>query len=76
MYAELSVRITAAVGQLLQRAITGGHLRSDITPEDLLQTIYALCYARQPLPGWQEHVVRLLDIFVDGLRTRCGGREI
>jgi AcrR family transcriptional regulator len=70
MYSELSVRVTAAVDQLLQRAISSGALRSDIAADDLLQTMYALCYARQPEPGWEKRVLHLLDIFIDGLRAR------
>jgi AcrR family transcriptional regulator len=70
MYAELSGRLTEAVAQLLQAASSGGTLRSDITAEDLLTTTYAVCYARQPEPGWTEQVLRLVDIFIDGLRLR------
>lgn len=70
MYTELSSRMTAAVDELVQHAIAQGALRPDITAEDLLRTIYALCYARQPEPGWETQVLRLLDIFIDGLRAR------
>lgn len=70
MYAELMERMTGAVEQLSRRAIAAGTLRADITAGDLLQTLFALCYARQPEPGWEAHVLRLLDIFVDGLRPR------
>ena len=41
-------------------------VRSSATAEDLLQAIFAFCYARQPGPGWREQVLRLLDIFIDG----------
>ncbi len=37
----------------MQRAISEGALRSDITSDDLLKTMYALCYARQAEPGWE-----------------------
>ncbi|OIQ64430.1 HTH-type transcriptional regulator MtrR [mine drainage metagenome] len=70
MYSEVSANITRAMDGLLQRAISEGAVRDDITAADLLQTFYALCYARQPEPGWKEQVLRLLDIFIDGLRTR------
>lgn len=70
MYNELSARLTEAVARLLRRAAADGQLRPDATAEDLLQTIYALCYARPPEAGWQDRVLRLLDIFVDGLRLR------
>ncbi|MGV8989283.1 MAG: TetR/AcrR family transcriptional regulator [Cypionkella sp.] len=68
MYTELSARLTQAVDELVRRAISEGALRPDSTGDDLLRTMYALCYARQPEPGWKEQVLRLLDIFIDGLR--------
>jgi AcrR family transcriptional regulator len=70
MYAEVSQRLTAAAERLLRRAIAAGALRRDITADDLLQTLFALCYARPPQPGWEAQVRRLLDIFIDGLRQR------
>jgi AcrR family transcriptional regulator len=75
LYAELSVRVTAAVKVLLTRAVATGELRPDIRADDLLHTMFALCYARQPEAGWKEQVLRLLDIFIDGLRTRQSGRK-
>lgn len=68
MYAELSVRVSEAVNYLIEPASAAGELRPGIRPDDLLQAIFAFCYARQPEPGWKEHVLRLLDIFIDGLR--------
>jgi AcrR family transcriptional regulator len=74
MYAELSLRVKASVETLLARAVLAGELRPDIRADDLLQTMFALCYARQPEAGWTAQVLRLLDIFIDGLRTRETGR--
>jgi AcrR family transcriptional regulator len=70
MYSELSARLTQAVDGLLQEANAASTLRADITADDLLRTMYALCYARQPEPGWELQVKRLLDIFIDGLALR------
>jgi AcrR family transcriptional regulator len=70
MYTELSSRMNNAVDGLVQHAVSQGALRSDIAGEDILRTIYALCYARQPEPGWEAQVLRLLDIFIDGLKAR------
>jgi AcrR family transcriptional regulator len=67
-------RLTGALGQLLQRAAATGELRSDIDAEDLLRTLVGMCYA-QDGPGWQAKVLRLVDIFVDGLRQRPNGRR-
>jgi len=62
-------RLTSAVGALLDRAIAAGEIRSDISPEDLLRALVGMCYMHDQ-PGWQKSVMRLLDVFVDGLRVR------
>jgi AcrR family transcriptional regulator len=67
-YADQSNRILSAVNGLLKRAADAGQVRQDVTADDLLQTMYALCYAREPGPGWRPQVLRLLDIFVEGLK--------
>jgi AcrR family transcriptional regulator len=62
-------RLTKAVGALLDRAVAAGEIRSDISPEDLLRALVGMCYLHDQ-PGWQKSVVRLLDVFVDGLRVQ------
>jgi AcrR family transcriptional regulator len=62
-------RLTKAVGDLLERAVAAGEIRSDISPEDLLRALVGMCYLHDQ-PGWQKSVVRLLDVFVDGLRVQ------
>jgi AcrR family transcriptional regulator len=69
LYAYSFDRLTKAVGSLLQRAIAAGDIRADITPEDLLRALVGMCYM-QDKPGWQPNVLHLVDIFLDGLRTR------
>jgi AcrR family transcriptional regulator len=59
-------RLTKAVGALLDRAIETGEIRADISPEDLLRALVGMCYLHDQ-PGWQASVLRLLDVFVDGL---------
>jgi AcrR family transcriptional regulator len=70
-------RLAKAVGALLDRAVAAGEIRSDISPEDLLRALVGMCYLHDQ-PGWQNSVVRLLDVFVDGLRVRpnTGGKTI
>ena len=66
-------RLTRAVGELLRRAVAAGEIRADIDPEDLLRTLVGMCYAHDR-PGWQSKVLRLVDVFIDGLRRRPGKR--
>lgn len=72
-YSELHAysydRLTKAVGMLLDRAVVAGEIRPDIDPEDVLRALVGMCYMRDQ-PGWQASVLRLLDIFVDGLRLQ------
>jgi AcrR family transcriptional regulator len=67
-------RLTKAVGALLDRAVRAGEIRGDVGPEDLLRALIGMCYLHDQ-PGWQASVVRLLDVFVDGLRIRPDGNE-
>jgi AcrR family transcriptional regulator len=62
-------RLTKAVGALLDRAVAAGEIRADISPEDLLRALIGMCYMHDQ-PGWQNSVLRLLDVFVDGLRVQ------
>jgi Transcriptional regulator SbtR-like, C-terminal domain len=62
-------QLTRALGKLLQRAAAAGEIRADIDPEDLLRTLVGMCYAHDR-PGWQAKVLRLVDVFIDGLRLR------
>src|ERR1700687_278391 len=62
-------RLTKAVGALLDRAVAAGEIRSDISPEDVLRTLVGMCYMHDQ-PGWQNSVLRMVDVFVDGLRVR------
>jgi AcrR family transcriptional regulator len=63
-------RLTKAVGALLERAVAAGAIRSDISPEDLLRALVGMCYLHDQA-GWQNSVVRLVDVFVDGLRVHA-----
>jgi AcrR family transcriptional regulator len=74
LYAFSFDRLTKAVGALLDRAVAAGEIRSDISPQDLLRALVGMCYMHDQ-PGWQTSVLRLVDVFVDGLRvqTRVDG---
>ncbi|MBR0716837.1 TetR/AcrR family transcriptional regulator [Bradyrhizobium liaoningense] len=62
-------RLTKAIGSLLDRAVAAGQMRADIGPEDLLRALIGMCYMHDQ-PGWQSSVLRMLDVFVDGLRVQ------
>lgn len=66
-----SDRLTRAIGLLLDQAIAAGDIKSAIGPDDLLRAIIGMCYTHDQ-PGWQDNVLRLTDILVDGLRERDG----
>jgi AcrR family transcriptional regulator len=68
-------RLTKAGGALLDRAVAAGEIRADISPEDLLRALVGMCYLHDQ-PGWQASVVRLLDVFVDGLCLQPDRRHI
>ncbi|HEY9347070.1 MAG TPA: TetR/AcrR family transcriptional regulator [Inquilinus sp.] len=74
LYAYTFDRLTKAVGTLLDQAVSAGEIRPDIGAEDLLRALVGICYMHDQ-PGWQETVLKLLDVFVDGLRVKSGARR-
>ena len=66
-------RLTRAVGALLDRAVAAGEIRADVGPEDLLRALVGMCYLHDQ-PGWQSTVLRLMNVFVDGLRVQPKAR--
>ena len=69
LYAYSSRRLTTAADSLLKHAISAGAVREDISAEDLVHTVIGLCLTRN-LPGSEDAVIRLLDVFVEGLSVR------
>ena len=67
-------RLTWAVGELLRRAAAAGEIRADIDPEDLLRALVGMCYAYDGT-AWPPQVLRLIDVFIDGLRRRPDKRH-
>ncbi|WP_375688385.1 TetR/AcrR family transcriptional regulator [Pseudooceanicola sp. LIPI14-2-Ac024] len=68
MFAAQGGRMKEAGAALLAAAVESGSVRPDITGDELMSTIYGLCYAQPAQPGWQDKVLKLIDIFLDGLR--------
>ncbi len=60
-------RLGGALETLLRRAVDQRAIRDDVGAEDILRTIVGLCYTHDK-PGWQSNVLRLVDVFVDGMR--------
>jgi AcrR family transcriptional regulator len=64
-------RLTAALGLLLERGVAAGDIRPGITAEDLLRTVVGVFYA-DGSANWQASALRIIDVFVDGLRRTPG----
>jgi AcrR family transcriptional regulator len=62
-------RLTRAVGALLDRAVGAGEIRADVSAEDLLRALVGMCYLHDQ-PDWRSTVLRLMNVFVDGLRVQ------
>lgn len=62
-------RLTEAAGMLLDRAVVAGEIRADVPAEDLLRALVGIFYS-QAAGDWRPRALRLVDILVDGLRTR------
>lgn len=60
-------RLTRAAGMLLERAVAAKEIRGDVSAEDLLRTLVGMCLMHDG-PGWQTSVLRMVDVFIDGLR--------
>ena len=65
-YADVSARLLSSIDTLMQRGVAEGRLRDDITSEELMRAFLGICYTREQ-EGWQKTVIRLLDVFIDGL---------
>jgi AcrR family transcriptional regulator len=74
LVSDSSDRLTRAISLLLEQAVAAGEVRSDVGPEDLLRAIVGMCYTHDQ-PGWQKNVLRIVDIFVDGLRNQRAKRR-
>ena len=62
-------RLIRALSALLERGIAARAIRSDVSADDVLRAIVGLIYA-QGGGDWQAPALRLVDVFVDGLRAR------
>ncbi len=72
LYAYSAARMTASVTLLCDRAVASGDIRDDVAPDDLLRALVGLCRAPDGT-GWRKQVLRLVDVFTDGLRRSAKG---
>jgi len=75
LYVDSRRRLVETVGALMRRPQAEGALRADVTPEEVLQALFGIAYARDDA-GWRGPAARLIDIFVDGMLPRPGQIEI
>ena len=73
LYADSAQRLGRSVSALMAAAVAAGAIRDDIAPEDVMRALIVMCYTREQ-PGWQDKVIQLMDVFLDGLRLRDEGR--
>ena len=65
-------RLSRALAELLARARAVGALRAEIGPQELLRALIGFCMVDDQ-PDWRATVLRLIDVFMDGLlRGRTG----
>jgi AcrR family transcriptional regulator len=62
-------RLTGGLALLLERGVAAGELRADMTAADLLRTVVGIFYADSSA-DWETSALRIIDVFVDGLRQR------
>lgn len=62
-------RIRSAMAGLLAAGAADGTLRGDVDPDDAVVAMLGACLATAA-PGSREQTARLLDLLLDGLRTR------
>jgi AcrR family transcriptional regulator len=62
-------RLIRALSALLERGVAARAIRSDVPADDVLRAIVGMIYA-QGGGDWRAAALRLVDVFVDGLRAR------
>lgn len=58
--------LSAAMERLHAPAVASSRLRADVSADEILQTVVGMCLARRE-ERWEPAVLRLIDVFVDGL---------
>lgn len=67
VFAHSRNRMINALELLIKTNVDAGLMRADVSAEDVLRAIGALCHTVET-PDWQEVTTRLAGLFLDGLR--------
>jgi AcrR family transcriptional regulator len=67
LYAASGVMMREAVERLVRAAVASGEMRADIEPADVMQALSGFASGASD-PAWAMRTLRLIDIFIDGLR--------
>ena len=59
-------RLTRALAELLERAQAAGAVRAQVEPQELLRALVGFCMVDSQA-NWRATVLRLTDVFMDGL---------
>ena len=62
-------KVLEAITSLVRQAAAGGDIRDDVEPGDLLRALAGFTY-EDASPGWQRSANRLIDLLMNGLRSR------
>jgi AcrR family transcriptional regulator len=66
-------QMVGSLDRLLRRAVAAGELRGDIGAEEILRALVGMCYMHD-MPDWRRNVLRMADVFIDGLRYAARDR--
>jgi AcrR family transcriptional regulator len=69
LYANSTNEIRAAMSLLVERATESGEIRLDIDPLDLLRAVTGVA-TTDGAESWRDTARRLIDIIIEGLRTK------
>jgi hypothetical protein len=64
---DIRATLRTAATRLAAAAVTRGLIRPDVTADDILRALAAVCLF-DDRPAAQPQAVRLIDLFTDGLR--------
>ncbi len=76
LYAYTGERMKTAITALVAGAAAARAIRDDVGPDEVMRALYGLVgsYYMRGQPDWQATVLRLVDVFVDGLRRQPATR--